>query len=54
MSKSNIEVRVATLQDADQISSVLLDFYNMRNIEEAKNAFLLLIPCLFNSFDILR
>jgi ribosomal protein S18 acetylase RimI-like enzyme len=40
MSKNNIEVRVATLQDADQISSVLLDFYNMRNIDEAKNAFL--------------
>jgi ribosomal protein S18 acetylase RimI-like enzyme len=40
MSKSNIVTRVATLQDVDQISSVLLEFYNMKNTEEAKNAFL--------------
>lgn len=40
MSNSMINTRSATLQDVNQISSVLLDFYNMKNIEEAKNAFL--------------
>ncbi len=37
---SNIIIRKAKLEDADQIANVLLDFYNMENIDEASGAFL--------------
>ena len=39
MVDSIINYRKATLKDANQISSVLMDFYNMENAEEASNAF---------------
>ncbi len=38
MGKSIINYRTATLKDADQISSVLMDFYNMKDINEAYEA----------------
>ena len=40
MAKSTIHYRKATLKDADQISSVLIDFYNMKNANEASEAFI--------------
>ncbi len=39
MAKSIINYRKATLKDADQISSVLMDFYNMKDTNEASDAF---------------
>ena len=39
MAKSVINYRKATLKDVDQISSVLMDFYNMDNYNEANGAF---------------
>jgi ribosomal protein S18 acetylase RimI-like enzyme len=39
MAKSIIHYRKATLKDADQISSVLIDFYNMKDAKEASEAF---------------
>ena len=40
MTKSIINYRRATLKDADQISSVLVDFYNMKDANEASEAFI--------------
>ena len=40
MSKSNINYRKATLKDADQICSVLMGFYNMKDFNEASEAFI--------------
>jgi ribosomal protein S18 acetylase RimI-like enzyme len=40
MSRSIITYRSATLKDADQISSVLIDFYNMKDVSEASEAFI--------------
>ena len=37
---SNIILRKAKLEDVNQIANVLLDFYNMENLDEARNAFL--------------
>tara|TARA_A100000164_G_scaffold327897_1_gene314582 strand:+ start:39 stop:521 length:483 start_codon:yes stop_codon:yes gene_type:complete len=37
---SNIIIRKAKLEDVNQIANVLLDFYNMENVDEARNAFL--------------
>ena len=37
---SNIIIRKAKLEDANQIANVLLDFYNMENVDEARSAFL--------------
>ena len=37
---SNIIIRKAKLDDANQIANVLLDFYNMENLDEARSAFL--------------
>ena len=37
---SNIILRKAKLEDANQIANVLLDFYNMENVDEARSAFL--------------
>ena len=39
MVDSIINYRQATFQDVEQISFVLMDFYNMENVEEASNAF---------------
>ena len=39
MAKSIINYRRATLRDANQISSVLMDFYNMKDANEAAEAF---------------
>ena len=39
MVKNIINYRKATLKDVDQISSVLMDFYNMDNYSEASSAF---------------
>ena len=35
-----VKTREATLKDVDQICSVLVDFYNMKDIAEAETAFL--------------
>ena len=35
-----IKIRKATLKDIDQICSVLVDFYNMKNNSEAEKAFI--------------
>ena len=40
MSKSNINYRKATLKDTDQICSVLMGFYNMKDFNEASEAFI--------------
>ena len=40
MDKNIINYRKATLKDAKQISSVLMDFYNMKNANEASEAFI--------------
>ena len=40
MGKSTINYRKATLKDADQISLVLMDFYNMKDTNEAYEAVL--------------
>ena len=40
MARSIINYRKATLKDADQISSVLIDFYNMKDANEASEAFI--------------
>ena len=40
MSKDNIVLRVAYYDDKEQISKVLLDFYNMNDRDEAVNTFL--------------
>ena len=40
MAKSIINYRKATLRDANQISSVLMDFYNMKDANEAVEAFI--------------
>ena len=40
MGKSAINYRKATLEDADQISLVLMDFYNMKDTNEAYEAVL--------------
>ena len=40
MTKSIINYRRATLKDANQISSVLIDFYNMKDANEASEAFI--------------
>ena len=40
MARSIIYYRKATLKDADQISSVLIDFYNMKDANEAAEAFI--------------
>ena len=39
MARSIIYYRKATIKDADQISSVLIDFYNMKDAKEASEAF---------------
>ena len=39
MAKSTISYRKATLKDVNQISSVLMDFYNMKDYKEASEAF---------------
>ena len=39
MVKSDINYRKATLKDVNQISSVLMDFYNMKDYNEASDAF---------------
>ena len=41
MGKSTIKYRKATPKDADQVSSVLVDFYNMKDANEASEAFIL-------------
>ena len=40
MTKSIINYRKATLKDADQINSVLIDFYNMKDANEASETFI--------------
>ena len=40
MARSIIYYRKATIKDADQISSVLIDFYNMKDANEAAKAFI--------------
>ena len=40
MARSIINYRKATIKDADQISSVLIDFYNMKDANEASEAFI--------------
>ena len=40
MARSIIYYRKATIKDADQISSVLIDFYNMKDVNEASKAFI--------------
>ena len=40
MAKSIIYYRKATIKDADQISLVLIDFYNMKDANEAAKAFI--------------
>ena len=40
MPKDNIVLRVASYDDKEQISKVLLDFYNMNDRDEAVNTFL--------------
>tara|TARA_B100000242_G_C42924416_1_gene428642 strand:- start:148 stop:543 length:396 start_codon:yes stop_codon:yes gene_type:complete len=40
MAKNIINYRRATLKDANQISSVLIDFYNMKDANEASEAFI--------------
>ena len=40
MAKNIINYRRANLKDADQISSVLIDFYNMKDSNEASEAFI--------------
>ena len=40
MARSIINYQKATLKDADQISSVLIDFYNMKDANEAAKAFI--------------
>ena len=39
MARNIINYRKATIKDADQISSVLIDFYNMKDAKEASEAF---------------
>ena len=39
MARSIINYRKATVKDAEQISSVLIDFYNMKDTNEASEAF---------------
>ncbi len=39
MAKSTINYRKATFKDVNQISSVLMDFYNMKDYNEASDAF---------------
>ena len=39
MARNIINYRKATIKDADQISSVLIDFYNMKDAKEALEAF---------------
>ena len=39
MVDSIINYRRATFQDVEQISFVLMDFYNMENVEEASECF---------------
>ena len=39
MARSIINYRKATVKDAEQISSVLIDFYNMKDANEASEAF---------------
>ena len=41
MGKSIIKYRKATLKDADQVIAVLIDFYNMKDANEASKAFIL-------------
>ena len=41
MGKSIIKYRKATPKDTDQVSSVLIDFYNMKDANEASEAFIL-------------
>ena len=40
MAKNIINYRRATLKDANQISSVLIDFYNMKDANEASEVFI--------------
>ena len=40
MANSIINYRKATLKDANQISSVLIDFYNMKDANEASEVFI--------------
>ena len=40
MARSIINYRKATIKDANQISSVLIDFYNMKDANEAAKAFI--------------
>ena len=40
MAKNIINYRRATLEDANQISLVLIDFYNMKDANEASEAFI--------------
>ena len=37
---SNIRIRKAVQNDANEIANVLLDFYNMQDHQEAKNVFI--------------
>ena len=39
MNENNILLREATYDDKDQIAKVLLDFYNMNNVDEAIQSF---------------
>ena len=48
MTKSNINYRSATRKDVDQISSVMYDFYNMKDVKEASEAFISEIEKDFN------
>ena len=41
MGKSIIKYRKATQKDADQVSAVLINFYNMKDANEASEAFIL-------------
>ena len=40
MARNIINYRKATIKDVDQISSVLIDFYNMKDANEASEAFI--------------
>ena len=39
MNENNILLREATYDDKDQIAKVLLDFYNMKDADEAAQSF---------------
>ena len=39
MNENNILLREATYDDKDQIAKVLLDFYNMNDVDEAIQSF---------------